>query len=136
MRLDYLMVSLVVFSVIVIAGVSMVNDMNTSYNLSMDTSDFEDTYDTIDEMYNISQDTKDKTLDSDISDTDSWESMTKGSYSAIRMLSSTFELFGNILNEISIKLGIPSYFVMFALIVLTILIVMSIVYLIFHFMPS
>lgn len=130
MRIDEFLVAFVVFSVIVVTGVLLIGDLNTNYNLDIDTSDFNETYNTIDTMYNLSQDMKEKTIDADISDEESWESMAKGSYSALRLTKDTFGLVGDIINQVAKQLGVPAYMVTFALTVVTIVLIFAIILLV------
>ncbi len=127
--LDKFLVAFVIFSVFVVTGVFIMNDVNTSYDVGASTDDFNDTYNTIDEMYNLSQDMKETTIGGEISDDEPWESMTKGSFSAIRLVVNTFTLMSNIMENIVASLPIPSYFVKFALAALTIIIIFAVIYL-------
>ena len=119
----------------IVTGVFIVQDINTNYNLSMSTDEFNDTYNTVDSMYDISQGMKGQTIDADISTTSSWESMTKGSYSAIRLVANTFTLIGNIINDVAEVLPIPPYFFKFAIAALTIAVVFGVIYLFIRFRP-
>ena len=135
MRIDNYLIGFIIFSVIIVTGVFIVRDVNTNYNVSVSTDDFNDTYNTIDDMYDIGSGMKSHTLDADISESESWESMTKGSYSAIRLVSGTFTLIGNIINDIAETLKIPAYFVKFALAALIIAVVFGIIYIFIRFKP-
>lgn len=139
MRFDHMLISFLLLSFFVISGVLLIGDMNEKYahdGIEVQDEDFGDVYNTIDDMYDVSKSTKEATLDGDISETDSWESMTKGSYSAVRLLGGSFKLFTDITNAISKKLGIPSFVTKMAFIMFTISIVFGIVYMIFRFQPS
>lgn len=135
MKLDSFVLGFIAFSVVILTGVAFIGDINNSYSLTMNTSDFNEVYNTINETYDIGQQMKSQTIDADISETDSWESMTKGSYSAVRIVKQTFTLSGDIINAIAIKLQIPGYFVTFAIISLLIMIVFAIIYLFMRFIP-
>lgn len=129
MKLDAFLIGFVIFSLIVVTGVLMVQDVNVNYGVDVDTSDFNETYNTIDEMYDVSTGMQGHVLDTELSDTEAWESSVKGSYSAVRLVKNTFSLFSNIITSISQTLGIPSYFIKFALTAVTILILFAIIYL-------
>jgi preprotein translocase subunit SecF len=135
MRFEKFLIAFVIFTAIVTTGVFMIGDINTNYNLAISTSEFGDVYNTTAEMYNLSKDMKDQTIEGDISDTDSWESMTKGSYSAIRLVKNSFNLYSNIINAIGKTLQIPGYFIQLAIIALLISIVLTIVYIVMRFQP-
>ena len=135
MRLDSYLIGFIVFSVFIVTGVFIVQNVNTNYNLSVSTDEFNNTYNTVDSMYNISQGMKGHTIDSDVSTTSIWESMTTGSYSAIRLVSGTFSLIGNIINDIAAVLHIPAYFIKFAMAALTISIIFGVIYIFIRFKP-
>ena len=136
MELDKFMISLIIFSVMLTSGVFLIQDINVNYEKNLSTSDFNDTYNTIDKMYNLSQDMKNHTIDADISDDESWESMTKGSYSAVRLVKDTFKLFGDISNNLASALHVPSYFIKFLMAAITIMIVFAVIYLFLRFKPG
>lgn len=128
------LIGMLIFSVVLVTGVGMINNLNDNYaEVNMSTDKFADTYDTIDEMYNFSREQEGKVLDAEISDSESWESMTKGSYSGIRMVKNTFKLFGDVINNIVGELSIPGYFVIFLFAGFLIWIVWKIIAMIFRF---
>lgn len=138
MRLDKFLMAFVVFSLIVVTGTLIIGNINTNYSdvgVNMSTDDFNDTYNTIDQMYNISQDMKNQTYGGDIEDGDALDSAISGSYSAIRMVRNTFKLIGDIINDVAEVVGVPAYFITFAMTALTILIVFALIYLILRFRP-
>lgn len=135
MKLDSFLIGFVLFSVFIVGGVFLIGGVNTAYNYDISTSEFNETYDVIDDMYDLSQDMKGQTLDADIDDTESWESMTKGSYSAVRLVKNTFALFGQIAEDIGSVLHIPPFFVKFAMTALTISIIFGVIYLFMRFRP-
>lgn len=135
MKLDEFLIGFVVFSVFIVAGVFLIGGVNTTYNYNIDTDDFNGTYDTIDDMYSLSQEMKGDTLDADIDDQESWESMTKGSYSAVRLVKNTFALFGQIAEDIAGVLNVPPFFIKFAMTALTIAVIFGVIYLFMRFRP-
>jgi hypothetical protein len=58
--------------------------------------------------------------------------MATGSYSAIRLISQTFSMFGDILDAIVNKIGIPPMVIVFAVTGLLVAILFAIIYLIFR----
>lgn len=137
MRFDYMLIGFLIFSLFVLGGVAMINDLDDSYEdtVNMTDEDFGEVYNTIDEMYDTTSSAKEKTLEGDISDSESWESMTKGSYSAVRLVTGSFKLFTDITNAIALKLSIPQFIIKIAFIIFTISIIFGIVYMIFRFIP-
>jgi len=132
-----MLIGFLIFSLFVFGGSMMIADHIRNYNdVNMSTEDFDGTFDYIDEVFDITEDSKDVTLEGDTSDTDSWESMTKGSYSAVRLVKGSFGLFNNISFTVANKLQIPPVFTKVAFIAFSISIVFSIVYMIFRFRPG
>lgn len=117
-------------------GINVVDDLSTNYNKNIDTSDFNNTFNSIDDMYSLSQDMKNDTLDNDISgDDEAWESMTKGSYSATRNVRSTFGVIGNIANDLSDIFNLPPYLTVFFMTAITVSVVFGAIYLFMRFRP-
>jgi len=134
LTIPHWLIGLLIFAAVLVTGVGMIQNLNTNYDdVNMSTEKFQDTYDTIDEMYNFSREQEAKVLDAEITDSESWESMTKGSYSGIRMIKNTFKLFGDIVNDIVEELGIPGYFVIFLFAGFLIWIVWKIISMIFRY---
>ena len=138
MKLDSFLISLLVFSVFVVGGSLIWGNMIDTYDLNTTTTsvgaNFSDVYNVIDDSYDISQDMKNHTLGAEIEGSDqSWESLVKGSYSAIRLIKNSFTLVGNIMDEIAMALGIPSFFIKAGLVAITISILFAIIYLVFGF---
>lgn len=135
MRLDHLLIGFVLFSVFVVTGVLVIGDVNENYGLTMSTDQFNDTYDTIDEMYEISRAQYNDTVGADIDDDDSYDSYVTSSFSAVRMVYKAFDIIGNIIRDIASTLHVPAYFVTFALTALLISIIFGIIYLFVRFRP-
>jgi len=135
MRLDKFLIGFLVFSLIITVGVLMISDVNTEYELNKTTDQFDDlsgVYNVSGEMYSLSQDMKEETLEADIEGSDqSWESTIKGGYSSLRLISNSFRLVAEVANALAETIGIPVFFVTTLMVVITILIVFSIVYLVF-----
>lgn len=138
MRLDQLVLGLFVFSFVIVTGVLWIGDTNTNYasmGANMSTEDFSNVYNTINDTYALGQGMKNATLDADISETDSWESMTRGSYSGIRLIKNSFGIIGNVINDLALSLGIPEYIVVFAMGALAVSIVFGIIFILMRFNP-
>lgn len=132
-----MLIGFLIFSLFLFGGAMMVSDLSRNYDdVNMSTEEFDGTFDYIDEMFEITADAKEATLDGDTSDTDSWESMTKGSYSAVRLVKGSFGLFSNVSGSVAAKLQIPLAFTKIAFIAFSIAIIFSIVYMIFRFIPK
>ena len=137
MKLEAFLIGFVIFSVFVVGGVFIMADINVNYNGiiedNLSTSEFNNTYNTIDEMYNISQAQKEQVIGAEISEQNVADTSYKGTFSAIRLVRSTFKLLGNIINDLARVVGIPSFFIKFAITALTIAIIFGIISVILRF---
>ena len=146
---EKIMITFLLISGMILTGVAMINDLDDSYdsiNMSDSADEFGEVYNTIDDIQGIGQDIKNSSLDSDIVDTDSWESMTKGSYSAIRLIPQTFSLYHALATSIgntmgmSCEVGIGSspacYWIDIGFISFMIIVATAVVYMIFRFKPT
>ena len=139
MRFDHILIGFLILSLFVIGGTMMINDMDTKYaeeDLNLSDEKFAGVYDKVDEVYGITSDAKDKTLEGDITEADSWESMTKGSYSAVRLVGGTAPMFMNITSVVAQEVGVPPFLVKIAYIAFLISVIFGIVYMIFRYEPS
>ena len=131
------LIGFVVFSLFVVAGVFIMADINHNYagiiDSNLSTSEFNDTYNTIDEMYNISQDQADQVFGSEVSEDNVIDTSYKGVFSAIRLVRNTFRLLGNIMNDVAYTIGVPSFFIKFALAALTIAVLFGIITIVLRF---
>jgi len=134
MRFDQFLIGMVAFSLIMVGGTLFWQDMISEYNTNITTDEFSNIYNVSNEMYDISEDMRDKTLDAETQGADeSWESLVKGGYSAIRLVGGGFVLVGGFAAEIQKQLGIPPFIIDFGLIVLSILIISGIIFMVFRF---
>lgn len=133
MRLDAFIIGLIVTSFMIVSGSLIWGDMINNYEVNATTDDFGEVYDIINDTYDLGQDMKEHTLEGDLESGDeSWESMAKGSYSAVRMTRNTFTLTGNILNAVADRIGVHPFVVKFILSMIVVAIVFAVIYLVFR----
>jgi len=123
MRLEPFMMGFLVFTVVFVTGTLFIGDINNKYGdmgASVDTSNFNESYNSIDDLYNVSVEMKDKTYGAELSSEEPWESSVKGSYSAVRLLKRMYDIFYNIINDVARVIGIPAYMITAAIIAMTI----------------
>jgi len=134
MRLDSFIISLLIFSLFMVVGSMMWYDVISEYELNITTDEFGDVYNITDEIYDITRDMQGNTIDADVEGEDqSWESLVKGTYSAIRLVRNSFTIVGGIMNAMAKQIGIPLIFVAAATTILLVSIIFSIIYLVFRF---
>ena len=137
MKIETFLMGFVMFSLVIVSGVFLMADINTNYegiiDSNLSTSEFNDTYNTIDDMYNLSQDQKDNIIGEELSESNFIDLAYKGTFSAIRLVTTTFKLVGNIIEDISRVLKIPTFFIKFALTALSIAVLFGIISIVLRF---
>lgn len=136
MKLDQFLIALVIFGVIILAGVFTVGNLEDNYNVSMSDDKLgnisSQATTILASTYNISQGQKDQVMGGEVSTEDSWSSMIKGGYSALRLITGSFSLVGNTIYAIASALNVPTFFITALLTILTIAIIFSIIYIVFR----
>ena len=140
LKLENYFIAFIVFTLIIFAGVGLITDVNTSYNVSIgQESAFNTTYSRAQSMYNDTYDAgiemKGKVVDADISEDTTENSMFKGAFSALRTLTNLFGIVGGVVNDIGSVIGVPTVFINLAIISFLIILSMAIIYLVFRFKP-
>lgn len=117
------LVSLLLFGLVFTVCVLMIADMNANYGLSLETDQFNDTFNTINETYSIAIGQEAEVLKSDIEGGETTSaSMLRGSFSAIRLMSGTLQIFKDVITELSKVFGIHPVFIQTGMAALIILI--------------
>lgn len=137
MKLDQFVIGIVIFGLAIFVYTLMIADVNDNYSsVDLNESKYSEIYNTIDDSYDLSQSMKESSVGSDIEEEESWESMTKGGYSAVRQIITTpVSLVGDILEAIADEIGIPAPIIKVAMIVLTLSIIFSIIFLFMRYKP-
>jgi len=137
MRFDLMLIAFLMVTFFVVGGTMMIADINNNYGsmgVNISDDDFTEVYDTSQDIYEISSGAKEATLEGEIEGgSTSWESMIKGSYSALRLIRSSFTLFTNITNAVAKKIGIPEFIVSIAFTIFALLIIFGIIYMLFRY---
>jgi len=137
-RFEQMLIGFLVLSLFIIGGTMMMVDLNESYRdtgINISTERYSAVYNSTTDMFGIAEDADEKMFQGDISETDSWESMTKGSYSTIRLVTGSYSLFKAITTTVAKEIGIHPIIVRIAYIAFVLVIVFSVVYMIFRFIP-
>ena len=137
-KFDQMLIGFLILTLFVFGGVMMITDINVNYadeNISISTEEYGNVYNATNEMFGIAEDADDKMFEGDISDEASWESMTKGSYSSVRLVKGSYSLFKAITTDIADEIGIHPIIVRIAYIAFVLIIVFSVIYMVFRFIP-
>ena len=142
MRLDSLLIGIAIFGMFATAGIIFMfgqgqeNGYFTNYYANISDTNFNDMNSKVRDVYNISDEIKTDLMEQDITTTSNWESLTIGAYKTFKTMTGSFRLVGEIINNISLTIGINSIFSKFAMIILSISILFAMIYMLFRINPS
>ena len=113
----------------------MISDMEDTYDLDLDTSDFNGTFNKSKEIYQNSQDVADKIIqgnESTSEGSEGWDKMVVGSYSGIRIVWNSLSLVSGMITDLARVFGVPRVIVEFVMGALAVAILFFIIYLVFR----
>lgn len=136
-KIEMFLIGFCIFSAFILMGVFIIKDINTSYEGIIDekisTADFNESFNSVDKMYNISQDQKEVVMGGELTAGSITESSFGGTMTAVRMVSGTFSLVGAIINDVSKTIGIPTFLIKIALTIISISIIFGVISIILRF---
>lgn len=136
MKLDQFLIGLILASAVLVTFILFIGEMNANYDdldgQNISTDDFGDSYDKIDEVYGISQEMKNKTIGVELTSDDPLSAAYQGSYEALRLIKSSFDVVGTMINDLADALGIPSYFIVLLSTIITISVIFALIYLVWR----
>src|SRR3990167_1285085 len=122
-----IVLGIIIFSLFIYGGVFLLVDINTNYDANIDTSDFKNTFNAINETYDLSESMKNESFGTDITEANSIDDLVAGSFRAIRQTSTTFGIIGAAINDFAAIIGLPASLIKFALTALTLVFVFAII---------
>lgn len=121
-----------VFSLVILTGVLVINDVSNNYptaNVSNDS--FSDIFNTINDTLEITQSIKNDTLNSNIEETSAIQTMTLGSFKALKQVTAMFGIIIDIFSAINQEVpGIPEFVIPIAVGLITLAVIFTIIYLV------
>jgi len=135
MEIHKYLLGILAFSLVIFVGLNAFTNMVTNYDISTNaTNEFNSTYKMLNETYQLSQNMKEDVTGGEVEGGEqSWESMVRGGYSAVRLIGNSFILVGSVLSDIMGVIGLPEEFHVFAMTAIVILVIFSIIYMVFRF---
>lgn len=135
-KFENVLIAFLVLSIFIIGGTMMMVDLNNSYEgVNLSTDKYSEVYNTTEEMFGISESASDKAFQGDIAEVESADATIRGSYSVIRLITGSYQLFSDITVAVAAEVGISPVLVSAAYIAFVLVIVFSLVYLVFRFIP-
>jgi multisubunit Na+/H+ antiporter MnhC subunit len=136
LRLDKFLIGFLIFTAFIVGGTSIIRSVNNDYQgilqQNMSDSRFSSTYNTTDEIINISTDIKNKILTNEIDETDTVSTMFSGAYGALRLIRASFGIVGAISQDIGMNLPIDPAFQGMIITAVVIMVLFAILFLVFR----
>jgi|TARA_Y100000034_G_C6770829_1_gene343881 phospholipid N-methyltransferase len=136
MGLDKFVMGVIVFLVIIVAGTLIISDINTNYDdVNIDIDEYignitEEANSNA--IYNTSGNMNEQLFENDIEGTDTADSMFKGGFSAITLISSPVRITNKIIQSIGNALGINKIILQYAFSAIIVMVIFWVIFLIFR----
>lgn len=138
MEIDKILIGIVLFSVVILSGVLIFSDIETSYSelgVDMDTDYYTDletaANENFDETNKTAQSMYDNTFTKSSDTTTTSERLWGSSFSTLQLVTNIPTIIYRTLNSLSTKLGVPKFMIDAALIIITISFIFTIIYILF-----
>lgn len=149
MRFDYLIIGVLCFGLAITVGFFMVADLNNNYageGVAIDTTPYNNTYGVVNRMYDLSSEADSAIMTGDTDNSvGAWDTMTAGGYKVVRMMGGIKDLIFAAITDMAKNLNIECsnptsksqscVFIDAAMIGFTVIIIFSIIYMVFRFIP-
>ena len=140
LRLENYFLAFMIFTLMIVAGMGIVTNVNKNYNLTIGTeSEFNTTYrranETFEDTYSTASGMQSDVYGAPISEDTTENSMFKGAFKAIRNSMGIFGIVTAVITDIGGALGIPGVFMSIAIAAFLIILAMALIYLVFRFRP-
>lgn len=139
MKFENVLIGFLILTLFIVGGTLMMVDLNTSYEsagVNLSTERYGAIYNTTDDIFGISQSADEKAFQGDIAEVESADATIRGSYSVIRLITGSYKLFKGVTTAVAEEVGIHPIIVRIAYIAFVLVIVFSLVYLVFRFIPK
>lgn len=140
MKLQNWLMAFILVSLFLVAGLFMLGDISKNYGefgADMHEADvnnsFNKTINSINKMYNTSQDIDDLVVGAELGDETPSEASFKGAFSAVRNVRNVWDIFGNLIQETATVLHIPVFFLQFLIAAATLAVLFAIISVILRF---
>ena len=145
MKLEQLFIGLLKFSLFMVGGALIFNDLHTTYELTSDVSVFNGTtgessdsvFDVIKDINKTTSELQGKIITDDegFSAIAAVDALFGGAYTAVKLIGSSFSLVNAIIGQVSSTIGLPPFIGATIFIIMVLAVVFTIIYLMFRFKP-
>jgi len=137
MRYDKYIISILLFSVVVVAGLTAVANVADNYGemgieVDVDTTQ-DDAFNKVASINEQTQDISDSVSGTDVGTDDASSTFLGGAWSAVQIIATSFGAVGDIVKEIADLFQIPSLFVTFFITAIVLSVLITAIFMIFKF---
>lgn len=130
-NLYHLVAGFVLFSVVILGGVLVIHDFQVNYpEANFNDTEFSEVYNQINATFELSESMDSDALQGDLDKTSIIDTMTLGSFKALRQVRGTVDIFSSILEAVQEKLGIPAFIVKAAIVLFSLAITFTLILLV------
>ena len=143
MKIDQLLIGLVMFSLFMVMGALIFNDIHTNYELDDDKTLFNGTtnktdrnsiYNNIENISQTTEEMKNNTIGgTKITGITAVDQLFAGAYNTIKLIGNSFQLISQLIENIANEINAPPIFVTVIFVAVTLTIIFTIIALIFRF---
>ena len=136
MQLDKLVGGVVFAVFLLVAGFFVFQGFvdTNDLDINMNDSGYNESFEASQELYSEINRIKNETLSPDVEgEYESWESLVKSSYKSVGLVPTVMNTAAKILTNVAESLGVPPFFVSFAIMFLMIGLIFAIIYMVFRF---
>lgn len=128
MKISAWLIGFVLIMVVLFGSLMLLGSVAKDYEVNYNDTQFNNTLNQVNLLYNVSTDMSDATYQSEIDNDDALTSGIYGSYKAIKQAPRVLGLFNAIITDISDVVMIPSIFIKLAITTITILLAGTFIY--------
>lgn len=133
MKLDQYLIAIILASLILVVGIGIIWDVNTNYapyGAHID-DEFSALNNTARSVINTSTafagDMKEKSFGEEVTTLDALNTVIRGSFSAVRLVTSSFKMINDLVFIVADRLGVPDIFLKILIAVITIMVVFAVI---------
>lgn len=140
MRFDYLLIGFLMIALFAFGGSMIIGDMNSQYGfagVNVSNDSFNTVYDATTDIYTIAESANNQTLKAEIEGgSNSIDSMIRGTYTALRLVGSTFGLFDTMIRALADTFKIPQEIIIIFFAMFIITVIFALIYMIFRYVSG
>lgn len=125
MRLQFFIIGILIASAFIVGTTVFIGDLQTYTGITVDTS-YNDTYDKVDDMLNLTSEATDTLSGSDVVTT-SDAALQIASFPVLKMVMNSFDVMIALIEDVGTDLGLPSWIVPVILGIVSVLLIFAVI---------